>query len=138
MEPYLNTPTNLVCWKCGSVISDIDNSIGRNDVCKKCQAEAHVCKMCEFYDPHVSDSCREPIAESVSNKERANFCGYFKPKPSAHEPTDSLTQAAALAQLNTLFGEGNKTEPQSSSQEKEEITANQKAQQKLNDLFNSD
>ncbi|MFC1602029.1 hypothetical protein ACFL3U_00515 [Pseudomonadota bacterium] len=134
----MNAPTTLVCWKCGSNLSDIADSIDRNDVCQKCQAEVHVCKMCEFYDPHVSDSCREPIAESVNNKERANFCGYFKPKPSAYQPTDSLAQSDALAHLNALFGESDKTESQDSTQEEDKLSDNERAQQKLNDLFSSD
>ena len=35
--------------------------------------------MCEFFDTTVSNSCREPIAEKVNDKNRANFCGYFQP-----------------------------------------------------------
>jgi len=138
MEPDLNIPTPLTCWKCGESLSDVEPPIGLNDTCKTCQAELHVCKMCEFYDPQVSDSCREPIADSVSNKERANFCGYFKPKPSAHQATDRQAQSAALAQLDALFGDSNTAEPKDSPQRKEKASADQEALQKLNDLFGSD
>ena len=134
----MNVPTALICWKCGSHLSDINDSVNRNDICKKCQAEVHVCKMCEFYAPDVSGSCREPIAENVSNKDRANFCGYFKPTPSAYQPTDKLARSTTTAQLNALFGEDDKTEPQRDSQEESEVSANQEARQKLNELFNSD
>ena len=32
----------------------------------------------------VAKHCREPIAEEVKDKERANFCDYFKPRPGAY------------------------------------------------------
>jgi len=134
----LSAPTSLICWKCGDELPDTDLPVGRNNACNSCHAELHVCKMCEFYDPHVSDSCREPIADSVSNKERANFCGYFKPKPCAYQPADSHAQSAALTQLNTLFGNDSKTEHQNRSQEESATSANKKAKQQLDDLFSSD
>ena len=34
--------------------------------------------MCEYYDPHSYNECREPIAERVLDKEKANFCDSFR------------------------------------------------------------
>jgi hypothetical protein len=31
------------------------------------------------YDVAFNNSCREPVADLVADKERANFCEYFKP-----------------------------------------------------------
>ena len=37
-----------------------------------------MCKNCRFYDPTAYNECREPSAEVVREKERANFCDYFE------------------------------------------------------------
>jgi len=78
----------------------------RHDACKQCDAELHVCKLCRFYDVTVAKQCREPIAELVRDKERANFCDYFEIKRQIEaQPT---AQAAVIAQarneLEAMFG----------------------------------
>lgn len=61
--------------------------------------------MCEFYDTSVAKNCREPIADEVRNKERANFCGYFKPAPGAFRQRDGSDADEAKAKLAALFGD---------------------------------
>ena len=93
------------CWKCGAALGRyLSLPIGRSDRCPNCRAELCVCRLCHFYDPAVADQCREPIAERVSNKECANFCGYFQLNPHAYV-SNSKEQAAAQSQLNALFDE---------------------------------
>ncbi len=41
-------------------------------------ADIRSCKMCQFYDPKSYNECREPSADRVQDKEKANFCDYFK------------------------------------------------------------
>jgi len=94
----------LVCWKCGASIAEHPLPLARAAECRSCRADLHVCKMCEHYDPRVAKSCREPIAEEVNDKERSNFCGYFKAKPGAYNATDHSVAAAARAKLEALFG----------------------------------
>lgn len=96
---------SLVCWKCGASLEDVPLPIGRREECPACSADLHVCRMCEFYDTSVSRSCREPIADEVRDKERANFCGYFKAVPGAHEAGDRAAADEAKAKLAALFGE---------------------------------
>ncbi len=36
-----------------------------------------VCLNCSFYAPGAANDCREPQAERVVDKERANFCEFF-------------------------------------------------------------
>jgi hypothetical protein len=64
-----------------------------------------VCKMCLYFDAHVPKACREDDAEDVKEKERANFCDYFKPNPDAYVPGFKAATAQATDQLATLFGE---------------------------------
>jgi hypothetical protein len=37
-----------------------------------------VCKNCEHYDVAFNNQCKESSAERVVEKERSNFCDYFK------------------------------------------------------------
>ena len=52
--------------------------------CPSCRAELYVCRLCRFFDPRVAQQCREPLAEDQRDKTRANFCGYFVPRPDAY------------------------------------------------------
>jgi len=59
--------------------------------------------MCVEYDTRVAKHCREPTAEEVRDKTKANFCDHFKPKVGAYvAPTGEAD--AARAALDTLFG----------------------------------
>lgn len=60
--------------------------------------------MCTFFDPGVAEQCREDDAEEVKNKENANFCDYFRPDPTAHDPRYVSEEARARSQLDALFG----------------------------------
>jgi hypothetical protein len=60
--------------------------------------------MCTFFAPGVARSCREPVAEDVQDKERANFCGYFQARADAYRPADAAAATAARAELDGLFG----------------------------------
>jgi ribosome-binding protein aMBF1 (putative translation factor) len=75
----------------------------RLDVCKGCNAELHVCKMCVEYDTSYAKHCREPTAEEVHKKEEANFCDHFKPKAGAYKPKDMDQIARAKSALDDLF-----------------------------------
>lgn len=92
----------LVCWRCGSEVG-LSPPFNRHDMCRSCHAYLHACKLCEFYDTAVAKHCREPIAEEVRDKERANFCDYFQPRPGAWQaPTPEADKARAA--LEALFG----------------------------------
>ena len=62
--------------------------------------------MCEFYDVGKAKHCRETIAEEVKDKERANFCDYFKPRPNAYSSTNQTAAEKAQSELAALFGGG--------------------------------
>lgn len=113
----MNPIPGLVCWKCGTSLADFTLPLRRLEECRKCGAELHVCKLCEWYSVTVAKHCREPIAEEVKDKERANFCDYFKPRPGAHAPTDVAASGKARADLDALFG-GNKNAAEPSAADK--------------------
>jgi len=93
----------LVCWKCGSSLSALSLPLRRLDICKACNAELHVCKMCVEYDTSYAKHCREPTAEEVSKKMEANFCDHFKPKNRAFVAKDTSELERSKAALDALF-----------------------------------
>jgi hypothetical protein len=96
--------TGLVCWKCGAGIGHEPLPLARAAECRGCRADLHVCMMCEFHDARAARQCREPIADEVRDKTRANFCGYFTVRPGAYRCEDEAAMAAARAKLDALFG----------------------------------
>lgn len=94
---------NFQCWRCGASLDDEPLPLARAAACRACGADLHVCRLCEFRDPRVANECREPIAEKVADKTRANFCGYLRPKPRAFTAADDSANAAR-AGLENLFG----------------------------------
>jgi hypothetical protein len=120
------TLPGLVCWKCGASLADLTLPLRRLEECRSCGAELHVCKLCEWYSVTVAKQCREPIAEEVKDKERANFCDYFKPRPGAWSKTDVGASGKARAELDALFG---------GSKDAAEPTAAERAKAELDKLF---
>jgi hypothetical protein len=98
----------LVCWKCGNSLADLTLPLLRLEECRQCHAELHVCKLCEWYSTGVAKHCREPVAEEVKDKERANFCDYFKPREDAYSVKSTDAATRAQAELDALFGGGAK------------------------------
>jgi hypothetical protein len=96
----------LVCWKCGASLKGVPIPLSRRAECLACHAELHVCRLCHFYDPRVEGKCREDRAEEVREKERANFCDYFKPRPNAFRAKDTARTEAAKGRIDALFAGG--------------------------------
>lgn len=98
-------PDEIVCWKCGSSLAALSLPFGRGDRCKACGVDLHVCRLCVNHDPRAYQQCREQNVEEVRDKERANFCDYFRPKAGAFRGGAALSAAeAARAELEKLFG----------------------------------
>lgn len=116
-----------VCWKCGAAQPELLLPLARLAECPSCRAQLHVCRMCRYYDPRSAQQCREPVADAVTDKERANFCGYFQIRPDAFIP-DSGTSDESRRRLDALFGGAGS--PASESRNPEDA-----AREKLNDLF---
>ena len=94
----------LTCWKCGASLAEVPVPFARVAECSVCRADLHVCRMCVFFDPGVRRGCKEPVADEVSDRERANFCGYFTPERGLGPGVEDGTSQAARAELDSLFG----------------------------------
>lgn len=130
----------LSCWRCGQSIDDLPLPLSRRAECPSCDADLHVCVMCEFYDTRVAKSCRETIAEEVKDKQRANFCDYFRARAgvaASHADAageDARAKLEALFDLDTGTGAGASA---SSAKDRKRAEA-EKAKRSLDDIFGLD
>lgn len=96
------------CRACGHSFPR-QEGIGRRDLCPSCGAELRSCRQCTFYDPGAYNDCREPQAERVLDKKRANFCDYYEPASSGAAQAEAGKRrsadepGAARTQLDALF-----------------------------------
>lgn len=89
----------IFCFHCKKV-SPLIGILGRRDECPFCKSDLHVCKNCQHYDPKSYNECREPSADVIKEKEKANFCDYMLAKAEG----DVVDQAAKLkAAAEALF-----------------------------------
>ena len=58
---------------------------------------------CDFYDAGAYNQCREPQAERVLEKEKGNFCDYFRLRISATAP-EKMKSSATRDRLEALLG----------------------------------
>lgn len=93
----------MICAFCKEEIK-IDPPISRSDTCPRCGRDIRCCKNCAFYDPSAYNECREVMAERIVEKERSNFCDYFRPKgDSSAQPGENDKVKDAKAKLEALF-----------------------------------
>jgi hypothetical protein len=91
-----------LCHKCKKEI-DVPKTVGRKDICPLCRADLRCCLNCRHHDPKYYNQCRESQAEGVLDKDRANFCDYFKFKDSALQGTVKGNKDSARKKLDDLF-----------------------------------
>lgn len=65
------------CFRCDALVEERE-VFSRRDECAACGADLHVCRNCSFYSPGRSNECEEPQAERVVEKDRANYCDFFR------------------------------------------------------------
>lgn len=97
---------DLRCWRCGAPLAKLTLPLSRLDECPECSIPLHVCRMCAHYDSTVPRQCREDDADEVKEKERPNFCDYFRPSVSAFESSAIDAERQARQELDSLFGNG--------------------------------
>jgi hypothetical protein len=92
----------MTCHRCQGEVT-VKDLVGRRDTCPWCEADLHSCLNCTFYDTHYADACREPNAEPVVEKDRGNFCEFFRVRESQQRQHVGTTTPDARAQLEALF-----------------------------------
>ena len=126
---------NLVCWKCGASLKALTLPLRRLEQCPECEAELHVCRMCESFNPRLHSDCDEPMAEDVREKERANFCDYFKPRANAYIPKDDAKVVEAKSRLYDLFGMSDEQDKSAGKRDEIVSAKTDEARKRLEALF---
>ena len=96
----------LRCYRCGESLAALTPPISRQDECPACENYLHVCRMCIYFDRDAVKQCLEDDAEEVIEKEKLNFCEWYKPSSDVFDPVRKTREDAAKSQLESLFGEG--------------------------------
>ena len=90
------------CFACGAAVERASGErVGFRDECPRCRADLHVCRNCAHHDPGAYNECREPGAERVSDRGRANRCDWFAPREGP--ASGAAAHANARAKLEGLF-----------------------------------
>jgi len=67
------------CYACQTQLAlNPQQNIPRQETCSKCLRDLHVCKMCIHYDVKSYNECRESSADRIVDKEKFNYCDFFK------------------------------------------------------------
>jgi hypothetical protein len=90
------------CHACKKPL-DVGREIGRRDECPFCSADLHACLNCTFHDRNAPKQCREPQADLVREKDKANFCDFFVFAEAAGGVSASVEASAARKALDNLF-----------------------------------
>jgi hypothetical protein len=91
-----------LCHACKKPL-DLVRVIGRRDECPSCSADLHCCLNCRFYDRSAPKQCREPQADLVREKDKANFCDFFAFAERAAGATAGDAAGTARKALDDLF-----------------------------------
>lgn len=92
------------CSFCGHDL-ELKDRVMRKDTCPGCGRDLHCCLQCRFYDPSCHNQCREPQAEMVRDRDKANQCDFFRfggGKPKGGEDAES-SREKARKELDRLF-----------------------------------
>jgi hypothetical protein len=97
-----------MCYFCGEAVP-ADRVLGFGETCPTCGKDLHVCLMCSFYAPQARWACRETVDAQVVEKDRRNFCDFFRLAPgfkvaSAGDPRARSKAGAAKSAFDALFG----------------------------------
>lgn len=95
----------LHCFSCSRAVPLASGErIGFRDECPGCGRDLHCCRNCRFHDPGAYNECREPQAERVADRERANRCEWFAPSEGAG--AGEAQRETARSALDALFKKG--------------------------------
>lgn len=93
---------SVCCYSCGAQLQLPEGPVARSATCDSCMRDIRCCRNCLHYDTKAYNECREPSAERVVEKEKGNFCDYFRPRSDASSSAAS-DRDAVLRQLDDLF-----------------------------------
>ena len=97
----MNETVSGTCWHCGGAVYAQD--YGRETNCLACGKPTRVCRNCRWFSRGVANECREPMAERIIDKERANYCEFFDPSMDAGDGAAPSPEEDLLKRAEELF-----------------------------------
>ncbi len=91
--------SNGNCWNCGQSLEE--NDYTRKEVCPQCGKDTRSCKNCEHHDPSCHNECKENQADRIVEKEKSNFCDYFR--PGTHRASECQSKDELKSVAESLF-----------------------------------
>lgn len=92
----------MICWNCKSLY---EGEIFRTTECPSCKKDLHSCRNCRFYKPGSHFDCAETVEDPVTDKEKSNFCDFFKAKDSLEGESSGTSKSdEARRAAEALFG----------------------------------
>ena len=88
---------------------DEKQEVHRSTACASCGKDLKICYNCHFYSKGAHNDCLESSAEPVRDKDRSNFCDYFRYKDSKDGPsasTQEKRERQSKKEFMNLFGDG--------------------------------
>ena len=93
-----------ICIFCEKTLEIEGRKIYRSTECPHCGRDVRCCVNCRFYSPASHNRCLESQAEWVSDREKANFCDYFRLNELAKEGKPDPDETKK--KWDGLFGRG--------------------------------
>lgn len=92
------------CFHCQK-INQISDKVHFRDECESCGQDLHSCKQCQNYDEGSYNECKDPSADRILDKEKANYCDFYivKAGVAGEASSSSPSKSDLLAQAEALF-----------------------------------
>jgi hypothetical protein len=123
----------IQCWRCGHAVRTDQLPITRLEYCHHCHADLHACRLCRSWNPRYTSKCSNDHAEPPLDRERANFCQYFRPAAGVNRGTGAPAGETTVTDLEALFG-ANHEQPVNPADNRN-MTESERARAALDDLF---
>lgn len=93
----------MICWRCQKELPETKDP-QRTEACPRCGLSLRSCSNCEYYDEVAEAKCREPKADPIDDKDRANFCPFFQAAITPHRlPPRPVTRESLKEKWDSLF-----------------------------------
>jgi len=126
----------IECWRCGTAVKPDQLPITRLEQCLGCHADLHVCRLCRSWKPRYTSNCSHDHAEPPLDRERSNFCQYFRPAAGVFRNPGTPAGETARTGLEALFGDAR--EQPATDTAPDDMPETERARRALDALFGGD
>jgi len=103
----------MICWNCGSPLTNFQGKLPFRSECEACHAALHCCRNCVYYKPGLPNDCAVPDTDYITDRTAINFCEEFKPLGKGPSPKADPNKV-----VKRLFGDDHSTSPSEDSKKR--------------------